>query len=851
MKRQAKKVLLIGWDAADWKFLTPLIDEGLMPTLKGLIEGGVSGKLATLDPPLSPTLWTSIATGKRPYKHGIHGFTEPDPSGKNIRPTYITSRKVKAIWNILTQQNLKSNVIGWWPSHPAEPINGVMVSNFYHRAGDKKADQWPMAKGIVHPESLSSTLAKLRIHPAELTASILQQFVPEAYKVNQSSDRRLYSIAKTTAECSTIQSASTYIMENHDWDFMGIYFDAIDHYCHGFMKYHPPHRPHVSKKDYELYKDVVRSGCIYHDMMLSTLLQYAGEDTVVVLVSDHGFHPDHNRPEVIPKEPSGPAIEHSPFGIVVMNGPGIKKDELIFGANLLDITPTLLTIFGLPVAEDMDGKVLSQVFEEEPVITSIRSWENLKSEDGTHKTEIKQSKEEIESELKQLVALGYIEDPGNDRALAVKKTKNENNYYLARSYIDGGKWKEGIEILATLYQENPKAFRYGSRLVHAQLITSKYEDARNTIDTIRKEIPLNSPQIDLVEGGILMAEGRPLKALELFKSAEQEAGKIPRINLRVGMAYLQLKKYDEAEKAMIKELDINPEESQAWHLLGIIYHDQLRYQEAVDCLLKAIGLIYYFPASHYYLGESLMGLGKFDDAANAFDVCLRLAPGMNSARLRLIDIYEQHLNLPGKAFKYKTDFDNNIKGELVIVSGLPRSGTSMMMQMLEAGGLEIFTDKKRSADESNPKGYYEHEDVKSLKRNKSFLKDSKGKVVKVSAQLLPSLPMKYRYQIVFMERNVLEVVASQQKMLIREGKKTKEDVVPVLLVQQYEETLKKTKKWADIHPNVNIHFVDYSSVIKEPFMQSMLINDFLNKSLEVDKMAASVEKKLYREKISK
>ena len=80
------KVLLIGWDGADWKFLTPLIDRGLMPNLQKLIEGGCMGKLATLDPPLSPTLWTSIATGKRPFKHGIHGFTEPDDGGDGIRP---------------------------------------------------------------------------------------------------------------------------------------------------------------------------------------------------------------------------------------------------------------------------------------------------------------------------------------------------------------------------------------------------------------------------------------------------------------------------------------------------------------------------------------------------------------------------------------------------------------------------------------------------------------------------------------------------------------------------------------------------------------------------------------------
>ena len=128
-KALAKKVLLIGWDAADWKVINPLLDAGMMPSLEKLINEGVMGNLATLNPPLSPMLWTSIATGMRAYKHGIHGFTEPNPDAGGIRPVSNSSRKVKSIWNVLNQNGYKSNVIGWWPSHPAEPINGVMVSN--------------------------------------------------------------------------------------------------------------------------------------------------------------------------------------------------------------------------------------------------------------------------------------------------------------------------------------------------------------------------------------------------------------------------------------------------------------------------------------------------------------------------------------------------------------------------------------------------------------------------------------------------------------------------------------------------------------------------------------------------
>lgn len=848
MKRLTKKVLLIGWDAADWKFLNPLIDQGLMPNLEKLINGGVMGRLATLDPPLSPTLWTSIATGKRPYKHGIHGFTEPDPSGEGIRPINITSRKVKAIWNILTQQGMKTNVVGWWPSHPAEPVNGIYISDFYHRSKGRITDPWPMLKGTVHPAEMSELFSKLRIHPEELTGSHILPFIPNADNVDQNRDRRVYSVAKIIAECSTIHSAATYIMEQTEWDFMGVYYDAIDHFGHGFMKYNPPYRAHIPKADYEMYKGVVSAGCRYHDMMLGRLLELAGEDTTVILISDHGFHPDHNRPTAIPKEPAGPAVEHSPYGIIVMNGPGIKKDDTIFGASLLDITPTLLTLFGLPVAEDMDGKVLVHAFAEMPEIETIKSWENIKGNDGTHPPDFAQSKEDAKAELQQLIDLGYVEDPGDNVEAAVKNTRDENNYYLSRAYINGGEYGEGIKLLEQLHSENPKTIRYATRLAHAYQSVGKYKEARKTVNHIREIEDRESPSMDILEGNLLLAEQRYQKALELFQKAEKEGGEQPLLHLRIAHAYLQLNKLEDAERAIRKELEISNEEASAHHTLGMILFKQMRYEEAIESFMDTIGLMYYFPAAHYYLGETLMKLGEYEKAAEAFDVTLRLAPGINGARQQLVNIYENHLNQPGKALKYKQDFLDNIKGTITIVSGLPRSGTSMMMQMLEAAGLPIFTDKERTADESNPKGYYEHEAVKALKRNKKWLPDAKDKVVKVIAHLLQHLPMNYRYQIIFMEREVIEVVASQQKMLVRDGKRVKEDVLPINLVDQYQQTLNKVKKWAEDRPNVEILYVPYKEVIENPFMQSMLINDFLGGNLQVEKMAQVVDASLYRER---
>lgn len=845
-----RKVLLIGWDGADWKYLTPLIDAGLMPNLKKLIEGGSMGRLATLDPPLSPTLWTSIATGKRPYKHGIHGFTEPDPSGDGIRPIYITNRKCKAIWNILTQHKLKTHVVGWWPSHPAEPINGTMVSNLYQRAGVGINEVWPLLKGTIHPSEQTDLFAKLRIHPDEITVNHILPFIPNLHKVNQTEDRRPKSVAKILADCSTIHSAATYIMENEAWDFMGIYYDAIDHFCHGFMKYHPPHRKHIPLKDFELYHDVVNSGCRYHDMMLGRLMELAGEDTNIILVSDHGFHPDHNRPKGIPKEPAGPAIEHSPYGIIVMNGPDVRVDGSIFGASLLDITPTILSMYGLPVAEDMDGKILTNAFDKLDIMDPIKSWENILGDDGRHPENMEINKDDARAELQQLIELGYIEDPGKNGAAAVKSTIDENNYNLARAYIDGNKWKEGIEILEELHEQNPKVFRFAVRLVHGYQATGRYKDSRKMVDHLRSILDRESPQLDMIEGSQLIAEERHKKALQLFKKVEREASEQPNINLRIANAYFRLNQLEDAENAIYKELNLNPEEVKAHYTLGLIYFHQMRYEEAVNAFMDAIGLMYYYPAAHYYVGECYAEMEDFDKALEAYKTCLTLVPGMNLARKRIINIYENKLYLPGKAIKYKRASEGAIKGTINIVSGLPRSGTSLMMQMLEAGGLEIFTDKKRAADESNPQGYYEHEAVKALKRNKSFLKDANGKTLKVIAQLLEELPLNYAYRIVFMKRNLKEVLSSQQKMLHRQGKNTNSEAQHNLLLKQYEDTIKKVSQIGENLPNIQIIYVNYGDIMERPFEMAMLINDFFEGGLKVERMAAVVNPQLYREKLS-
>ena len=161
MKQIGKdKLLLIGWDAADWKIIWPLIAKGQMPALKRMMSNGVYGNMSTMNPPYSPMLWTSVATGKTPEKHGVLGFIEVLPNNSGVRPVTANSRKVRALWNILHNQGLKSNLVGWWPSFPAEPIDGVIISDKFQKVSLDPNKQKPMAEGTIHPKaSLGVTLS--------------------------------------------------------------------------------------------------------------------------------------------------------------------------------------------------------------------------------------------------------------------------------------------------------------------------------------------------------------------------------------------------------------------------------------------------------------------------------------------------------------------------------------------------------------------------------------------------------------------------------------------------------------------------------------------------------------------
>ena len=994
--KKTPRLLLVGWDAADWRLIEPLLEEGHMPHLAALIESGVYGRLSTINPPLSPMLWTSIATGKRPWKHGVLGFTEIHPLNGTVRPIFSTARKCKAVWNILHQSGKTCHVIGWWPSHPVEPLRGCMVSNLFQQAVAPADKPWPRLPDSVHPPHLHDAFDALRLHPHAIDGDVLRYFVPRAPEIDQKSDRRLLTVAKILAECSTIQAAATLAMTQQPvWDFSAVYFDAIDHFSHAFMAYHPPRLPWVAERDFELYQEVVRAGYVFHDMMLGVLCHLAGPEATVIVLSDHGFHPDHLRPRSVPNEPAGPAAEHAPFGIFVAAGPGIKKNQAVVGATILDITPTLLTLFGLPVGRDMDGLVMTGIFSSTPEISYIDSWEQVDGDAALLPPQAAEASSDpahtLEA-LRQMQDLGYIEPGIEIQQQAAAATVRELQYNLARAYEDGGLTAQAMELYKRLWDSWPEESRFGVHLLLSQIAARQPLEARNTLALLqeRKDMamhkaaneleqlikkykqqhaqtanppntaqqtpdphrteenhrkndptdhsgqhPATKPQnqqdnawlqnlpqgerlrlrslqrragrnplaFEFFEGCLLMLEGRTKEAIPHLEQAAK-AQAINRISalFELAEARRRLGQLDAARAHIEEILNIDPTHPVAHFRLGRLHLAAGRCEKAAEHAAQALALRQNFPQAALLGGLARWKQGHLEAAGRLLQRAIELNPVFpagqavmamfcrrelrdelaarrhfqlaREARVR-IRLLESGQHPRGKhPGEYRAEFlqgkssietspvqinpppPQDAQQCILIVTGLPRSGTSMMMQMLAAGGVPVLTDSVRQADENNPRGYFEYEKTRSLPRDNAwFLSEPRGRALKVVSPLIgavPPPPEGLHYLVIHMHRPVEEVERSQRSMLARlgrEGSRLTSEAMRELLQGQIIGALTTLAHWRK-SGRLSVLDVHFQQAIREPAQTARLVAWFLQPAFKLDAQSAAnaVQSHLYRER---
>jgi predicted AlkP superfamily phosphohydrolase/phosphomutase/tetratricopeptide (TPR) repeat protein len=835
MAKNTAKLLLIGWDAADWNHIKPLLKQGLLPTLQTILNNGFCGNLASTEPMISPMLWTTIATGTRAYKHGIHGFVEARPDGSGVRPIRGHHRKVPAVWNLLNAWGRQTHVVGWWPSHPAEYLNGVMLSNFYGLTNLRKKSDWPLMQGALNQQQWQQALADVQVHPDELTSEILSPFFPHAGELPEK-DPIVQGVARILAHTSSTHNAITLLMDNAPWDFAAVYYNGLDHFLHLANHYHPPRRSDVSEVDFQRYGHVVTAAYRFFDMMLAQLMTQAGPDAHVLLVSDHGFDHDTQRKGALPEMPGAPALEHQPYGIIAGTGPQWKSGNTrVLGASIMDIAPTILHTFGQPVHRQMEGRVLMDVFQKKQS-PSLADYTNIAAWQGLPDQQEALPEHEV---LQQLEALGYVSNniEGPKKA-AIEAALRENEYYLALSLVDGRDYATAANLLDRLTQEDPLALRFAFLQLHVLLQINRFVQYETALKTLKKRVPHNDPRIIFYEGIHAMSKNQPLAAFEQFKKLLSSGHRRMGLVYQAGRSLMLAGNPSAAADFFAEVIEKRPEQVQARVDLARCLFELNDAPTALKHLTKVIQQTPALAAAHALAGHIFLEQKLFEEAAEVCATAHKLDPTNLEILHQLIQANEQLGKHEDLEELRKTLLA--IGNPVIVVSGLPRSGTSMVMQMLAQGGLKIHTDQQRSADQHNPMGYFEHEAVKTIMTDARFLENIGGQAVKVVAPLVRFLPDHQMFKVVFVKRNLTDVITSQERMKGRNDTAIRQ-YFPFDLALKLQQSEAETLKVLRDKKTVDLLELNYDQILTDPVNAANTLAVFLDRRLDLQKMAAAVK----------
>lgn len=614
------KLLLLGWDAADWQIITPLLQAGRMPNLSRLMANGCYGNIKTLDPPLSPILWTSIATGKRAYDHGILHFMRPDMEREQLIPYRNSDRKVKAIWEILSHQHKWSNVVGWWPGFPVDEINGCMVSDAFFEVNTDTPARESFVDGLVYPSIHFSVLQSMIAAPSDISDEFIKELLP-AYEPQPFLMPFIHNLKKILAHMISVHRVSTWLMQFRPWEFHAVYFETIDKVCHSFIQFAPPQKNSLSPAVYNVLKDVVDAVYCWHDKMLGEYMALAGSESTILLMSDHGFVSGKQRFNKVPDSFAPAAFFHRSQGVCVWSGNSIQKGKEIWGMSLLDICPTILHHFRQPVGKDMPGRVLTEVFSEEVPPVFIDSYESVPPPRVFRETTPSERFDEIA--LRQMQDLGYVE-LRKDFSFAIENIGSEQRFNLATSMIEGDRLEEAFEILTSLVSSFPSNSKFIIALFNLSLRLRQFDIAEGSIEMLAQN-KTKRYNLDVFRGDLYFYKRAFKEALRFYQEALIADPSNHYLYLMMGNCLLKLNDYTKAMSSLIKSLSIRDTNGQAYYLLAIAAYKVDEFNQSMGYCMEALANNFSLPALHLLLGRAAFQSGEYK-IARGIRKCIESTP---------------------------------------------------------------------------------------------------------------------------------------------------------------------------------------------------------------------------------
>jgi tetratricopeptide (TPR) repeat protein len=597
------KVIIIGSDAFDWQIYDQVSKVVELPNIERLRREGATGDLTSMEPLLSPMIWTTMATGVEPQVHGIIDFLMKDESTGEDVPITSTMRRVPALWNILTRFGLPSGFIGWLGSYPAEPVAGFAVSDriVFHtfdprwQEGTAEKHGFDDVAGLTYPEDLIHEIEPFITDYKDVAYEMLRRYVdvaPEEVAAQARTFDQLDPIRNLKliiAANTTYENIARHTYQTRAPDLLAVYLDLVDTVCHLFIKHMDPPARDVSDEDARRYGRAVVAAYAHTDSIIGEWLNLVDRETTLIMMSDHGFKSGAIRPAGPSAIGGGQAIKwHRLAGSIGLYGNHIKRGAQITDASVLDVTPTVLRLLGLPTAEDMPGRILEEAMDEGWLAGTSRIGQIESYGTRTAAGKAVRRKDEEEAILERLKALGYV----GRGSLGLKR--------IAASHFAKGEFDKAIEIWNDVLVEEP--------------------DNVETMTAI---------------GNAMIQKGSPEEALGVLQAAiRKDHGFLDARNL-LAICYINLDRLDDASEVSRDIISEDPRNAEAYFNLGVISDKQGAYDQALTMFRRSVELRPDYDESRINLANEYLRRGEFNRARTELESAIEINPASPQARYLL------------------------------------------------------------------------------------------------------------------------------------------------------------------------------------------------------------------------
>jgi predicted AlkP superfamily phosphohydrolase/phosphomutase/Flp pilus assembly protein TadD len=505
------RVIVLGIDGADPEVIDQLLAEGKLPNFARLRRDGAYGPLASSRPMLSPILWTTIATGRLPADHGIGHFVAVNAKTGERLPVTSQMRRVKAIWNLASDAGRTVGVVGWWATWPAETVLGAIVSDHtcYHFLFDEGAQGDVRAIGTVHPPELHDEIAPLVRRPTDIGADEAAAFVnvPAAdFERPFAFDDDLGHFRWALATADTYRRIGLRLWGRETPDLLLVYVEGVDSTSHLFGHLH-----RVAGLGGELaeqqrrYGGTVEAMYAYADGIVGDFLDGLDGRTTLVVLSDHGFELGALQDDPSKTRDMRRVSErfHRLDGILYLYGHQVRRGRRIDGATLLDVTPTVLALLGLPPAADMPGRVLDEAITAPPIarVATHERGPAGPAASGAGDASVDPMV------LERLRALGYLD--------AVSPLGDRN---MAGMLFESGRYADAADAYRRLVDAEPESGSLRASLAAALASLGRYDEALAQLAEAIRLTPVN-PEAHHNRAAIFERQGRREDAIAEYRAA--------------------------------------------------------------------------------------------------------------------------------------------------------------------------------------------------------------------------------------------------------------------------------------------------------------------------------------------